>query len=112
MLSVETDEETLAHLEQALCEISPLPPITEACPAFAQGEQVMTIREALLAGSELLPVDQCHGRILAAPTVGCPPAVPILVCGERIDTHAMVCFTYYGIDHCFVIKSHEESCKN
>ncbi|MBQ9964828.1 MAG: aminotransferase class V-fold PLP-dependent enzyme [Clostridia bacterium] len=112
MLSVETDEETLAHLEQALCKIPPLPPITEACPAFARGEQVMTIREALLAGSELLPVDQCHGRILAAPTVGCPPAVPILVCGERIDTHAMACFTYYGIDHCFVIKSREESCKN
>lgn len=105
MLSTETDEEALEHLEQALCRIPPQPPITDECPAFAPGEQVMTIREAVLACSELLPVDQCHGRILAVPTVGCPPAVPILVCGERIDAHAIACFAYYGIDHCFVIKS-------
>lgn len=111
MLSAETGEETLAHLEQALCRIPPQPPIADACPAFAPGVQVMTIREAVLACSESLPVAQCHGRILAVPTVGCPPAVPILVCGERIDTHAIACFAYYGIDHCFVIKSSERNCK-
>lgn len=107
MLSAETGEETLAHLEQALCRIPPRSPITDPCPAFAPGEQVMTIREAALACSELLPVEQCLGRILAVPTVGCPPAVPILVCGERIDAHAIACFAYYGIDHCFVVKSGE-----
>ena len=111
MLSAETDEDTLAQLEQALCQIPPRPPITDESPAFTPAEQVITIREAVLACSELLPVDQCNGRILAAPTVGCPPAVPILVCGERIDAHAMACFAYYGIDHCFVIKSSEETCK-
>lgn len=108
MLSAETDDDTLAHLEQALCRIPPQSPITDESPAFAPGEQVMTVREAVLACSELLPVDQCLGRILAVPTVACPPAVPILVCGERIDAHAIACFTYYGIDHCFVIKSGEE----
>ncbi len=112
MLSIETSEETLVHLEQALCGIPPLPPITDACPAFARGEQVTTIREALLACSELLPVEKCCGRILAVPTVGCPPAVPVLVCGERIDAHAIACFTYYGITHCFVIKSSAENCEN
>ena len=111
MLSAETDDDTLTHLEQALCRIPPQSPITDECPAFAPGEQVMTVREAVLACSELLPVDQCLGRILAVPTVACPPAVPILVCGERIDAHAIACFTYYGIDHCFVIKSGEEKCK-
>jgi len=107
MLSVETGEETLEHLEQALSRIPPQPPITEACPVFVPGEQVMSIREAALACSELLPVEQCNGRILAVPSVGCPPAVPILVCGERIDAHAIACFAYYGIDQCFVIKPSE-----
>ncbi len=107
MLSAEADEETLTQLEQALCGIPAQAPITDPCPAFAPGERVMTIRDAALACSERLPVEQCLGRILAVPTVGCPPAVPVLVCGERIDDHAMACFAYYGIDHCFVVKSGE-----
>ena len=111
MLSAETDEEILAQLEQALCRIPPQMPIADPCPAFAPGERVMTIREAALACSELLPVERCCGRILAVPTVGCPPAVPILVCGERIDAHAIACFAYYGIDRCFVVKSGEGDCK-
>lgn len=111
MPSAETDEETLAHLEEVLCRIPPQPPIAGECPAFAPGERVMTIREAVFACSELLPVDQCLGRIVAVPTVSCPPAVPILVCGERIDAHAIACFAYYGIDRCFVVKPDEESGK-
>lgn len=111
MLSSETGEETLDHLERVLCRIVPQAPITDGCPAFALGEQVMPIREAVLACSQQLPVEKCLGRILAVPTVGCPPAVPILVCGERIDKHAVECFTYYGIDHCFVIKQDEEKCQ-
>jgi arginine/lysine/ornithine decarboxylase len=35
--------------------------------------------------------------------VGCPPAVPIVVSGERIDESAEECFAYYGITHCAVI---------
>ena len=58
----------------------------------------------LFVAPELLAVEQSLGRILAVPTVGCPPAVPILVCGERIDRHAINCFKYYGIDSCLVIK--------
>ena len=46
----------------------------------------------------------CLGRILTAATVGCPPAVPILVCGERIDEHALACFRYYGIETCTVVR--------
>ena len=108
MLSAETDEKTLAHLERALCQIPMQPPITGKCPALIPGEPVMTVRQAMLANSERLPAGQCLGRILAVPTVGCPPAVPILVCGERIDAHAIACFDYYGIDHCYVVKSGEE----
>jgi len=41
---------------------------------------------------------------LAAATVGCPPAVPIVVCGERIDDAAVECFRYYGIECCLVVR--------
>jgi arginine/lysine/ornithine decarboxylase len=64
----------------------------------------MSIREAMLAPFETLPVDACLGRILASPSVACPPAVPILVCGEEIDQAAQAAFRYYGIESCAVIK--------
>ena len=44
------------------------------------------------------------GRVLAVAAVGCPPAVPIVVCGELIDKNAVECFEYYGIDSCCVVK--------
>ena len=52
----------------------------------------------------LLPVENCVGRVLAAANVGCPPAVPIVACGERIDENALRCFRYYGIKTCSVMK--------
>lgn len=108
MLSAETDEKTLMRLTQVLCSIPPRPPIQEESPVFSPGEQVLTIREAMLACGEVLPLAQCQGRILTSPSVGCPPAVPILLCGERIDAHAIACFSYYGIDQCCVLKTDRE----
>ena len=105
MLFAEMDAAALEQLEQAFRQIPPLPPITEKSPAFVPGKQLMSIREAMLADFEQLPVCECLGRILAVPTVGCPPAVPILVCGETIDQHALSCFAYYGIDQCCVVRS-------
>ena len=64
---------------------------------------VSRTEKTICLASEQLPAEQCLGRILAAPTVGCPPAVPILICGERIDAHALACFAYYGIDRCALV---------
>jgi arginine/lysine/ornithine decarboxylase len=103
MLSAEADKESLMRLEKVFCQIPVCTPIVDKSPAFSQGKKIMSVREALLSDSEKLPVNECLGRILAVPTVGCPPAVPILVCGEQIDEHAISCFRYYGIDNCFVV---------
>ena len=50
------------------------------------------------------PVEECLGRVCAAPAVSCPPAVPILVCGEVVDQAAVERFRYHGIDRCAVVK--------
>ena len=104
MLSAETDEAAIHRIEETLSQIPPRMPLEKRCPAFVAAEQVLTVREALFSDSEVLPVRECPGRILSVPTVGCPPAVPILVCGERIDEHAVRCFTYYGMESCCVVK--------
>jgi len=64
----------------------------------------MTFRKAVFSKSIVLPVNQCEGRIIAEFNVACPPAVPILVCGEVIDRKAIECFEYYGIDKCKVVE--------
>ena len=97
MVTPETGTEGLERLKDVLLALpkkQPLPP----CPLeFCPGEQVLSIRQAMLSPGVVLPVEQCEGRILASASVGCPPAVPILICGERIYAHAIDCFRYYGI---------------
>ena len=104
MLTPQTGEAGLARLERALLAIRHRRIALPQPPSFARGERIMSIRRAALAPMEMLPVRDCGGRVLAAASVGCPPAVPILVCGERIDDHAIACFEYYGIDSCGVVK--------
>ena len=104
MLTPEIGENGLHRLEQVLLQIPKRAVITVAPPAFSQGERVMSPRKAMLSPAEMLPAAQCLGRVLASPSVGCPPAVPILMCGERIDDHALDCFAYYGIEQCCVVK--------
>ena len=78
-------------------------PVDVPPPKFSLPEKVTSIREAVFAKSEILPVGDCIGRVLASVSVGCPPAVPIVVSGERIDSGAAECFRYYGITECSVI---------
>lgn len=103
MLSPELQLQGLQRLETALCAIAQKPSIQALAPDFAPAERVLSVREALFSASECIPVEQSEGAVLAAATVGCPPAVPIVVCGERIDAHAIACFQYYGIQHCWVV---------
>lgn len=73
-------------------------------PEFSRPEKALSVREAAFAPSETLDIKKCEGKILAAATVGCPPAVPIVVCGEIIDKSAIELFEYYGIETCEVLK--------
>ena len=104
MVTPETGAEGLLRLETALAEIPARPAITAAPPALRPAERVMSVREAMLAPWETVPARESAGRILAAATVGCPPAVPIVVSGEKIDESAVRCFEYYGITSCAVVK--------
>ena len=104
MLTPEIGQAALDALEAALLSISRKSPVLEQPPAFHPGRRICSPREAMLSPMEQIPVAESEGRILAAATVGCPPAVPIVVSGERIDAHAVSCFQYYGITHCSVMK--------
>ena len=94
----------LERLEAALSAISLRAPraverIAVPTPAF-----VLSPRAALLSPAEEIAIENAAGRVLAAPTVSCPPAVPILMSGERIDSAAVRLFKKYGFTHVRVVK--------
>lgn len=105
MLTPETDLPSLNQLGKKLLSISKRPAVTEHPPEFHLPERVMSIREAALSPCKIVPVSESCGKILASASVSCPPAVPIVICGERIDAAAIQYFTYYGIKVCTVINT-------
>ena len=64
----------------------------------------MSIKQAIFSESEIVGIDDAIGRICAAPTVSCPPAIPIAVSGEVIGKEEIMLFRHYGIDTVSVIK--------
>lgn len=103
MVTPETGAEGLEQLKDVLLALPKKQPLPPCSLEFRPGEQVLSIRQAMLSPGIVLPVEQCEGRILASASVGCPPAVPILICGERINAHAIDCFRYYGIQSVTVL---------
>ncbi len=100
MLSCDMD---LQPLEAALMELPRKEAILQAPPILPRPRKVMTVREAVLSASVELPLVDCLGRTLADYTVSCPPAVPVVVCGEEIDAACVACLKYYGVEKCRVI---------
>lgn len=64
----------------------------------------MSVRDAVFAEYEMADVNECIGRICAAPVVSCPPAVPIAVSGEEITENIAELFKYYGMEKILVVK--------
>ena len=98
---VETDK--LAHIEMVATSLPQKEAISIAPPTPAKAERAMRIREALLSPAKTVTVEESVGNILASPSVSCPPAVPIVMCGERIDEAAVEAFRYYGVEKLRVV---------
>ena len=72
--------------------------------SLPKGRQALPVREAIFAPQELITAEHSLGRICAAPTVACPPAIPIAVSGEVITQEALQLFRYYQVDSVAVVK--------
>lgn len=67
-------------------------------------EKAMNIAEAVYSPCEEIPVEYAEGRICASVKVPCPPAVPIAVSGEIINSECIEIYKRYGITKVMVIK--------
>ncbi len=106
MATPENSEEELLRLENALGDIPKKAPMSIDIPPIPRhAKRAATIREAVFSPHEKIKVGDSEGRVCAAPTVSCPPAVPIAVSGEIISAEHIRAFEFYGISEIDVIKS-------
>ena len=109
------DYEKLTEAVRTLCQT--LPDIVQsgaeadetACAAeftalMEQAKTRCTIRQAVFAPQERVPVSAALGRVCAMPAVSCPPAIPIAVSGEVITPAAVRLFERYGMESVVVVK--------
>ncbi|MBR5295267.1 MAG: amino acid decarboxylase, partial [Clostridia bacterium] len=70
-----------------------------------QSKKVMSPKEAMLSPSEIIPIELSQGRVLSQVCITCPPAVPIAISGEAIESEHIQSFRYYNIKEISVIKN-------
>jgi arginine/lysine/ornithine decarboxylase len=103
MATPDNPPEDLSRLLAALGTRGDTAPLPRPLLPCVRAEQAVTIREGMLRPHVLVPAEQALGRICAAPTVACPPAIPIAVTGERITADAVALFARYGIEQVEVL---------
>ena len=104
MLTPDLSDDELSKLENALLGIKRREKIETKPPKLSVPKKVMSIREAVFSSSKTVKSEDSVGEVLASVTVSCPPAVPVVVCGEKIDDSALSCFEYYSINTCEIVK--------
>ena len=104
MPSADTSGREWKQVLSALRGIPRRASVTEKAPALPAPERACSIRQAMLSPRENLPVEKAAGRVLADACVSCPPAVPVVIAGERITPAAAACMAYYGLTECDVMK--------
>ena len=104
MLPVEYDAGLPERIAAELCQIPRREAIKEKPPLVPAPEKIISLNKALYSPSELILTEDAAGRIMADPCVSCPPAVPVVVYGERISAEAIEAMKYYGINTIRVIK--------
>ena len=72
--------------------------------AIPHPETVLELRAALLSPGVVLPVEQSVGRIAGQVACPCPPAIPVVMPGERIDPECVEALKNFGVHNIKVVK--------
>ena len=102
MITPENCELDYDRIYGSLSNIKRRPPIEKTVFHREKTEQAISIRQAMLSRSERIPTSLAVGRILAQPSVSCPPAVMPICCGETVTEDAVKILLYYGINEIYV----------
>ena len=113
MFTPENPAQDYDRLEEAVAAVCAALPGVPECPepegdAFtalaAEAGPVCSVRAAVFAPQQTIPAAEALGRVCAMPTVSCPPAIPIVVSGERVGPAAIELFARYHVETVAVIR--------
>ncbi len=103
MLSTQNTDADLERLYTAMTLLER----REACPEpkirAIPAESAISIRSAMLAPHDRIPISEAIGRICAEIAISCPPAVPPVICGERITEQIAQLLRACGLDEITVV---------
>ena len=102
MFTPENTPRELNALENALEAIPKREAIAKNV-SITRPEVILTPRQAAFSQKITLPVEECAGKILASACVSCPPAVPIVMCGERIGAALIPVLKESGTERLVVV---------
>lgn len=108
MVAPENGLRCLEELERALSDIPRREPLTARPPAMSRPQRWCQPRQAMMRAGQEREVRDCRGMVLAGAMVSCPPAVPVVVCGEVIDDEAIERMEYYAVRSCRVFPPEKE----
>ena len=113
MFTPENPAQDYDRLEEAVAAVCAALPGVPECPEpegdtftalAAEARPVCSVRAAVFAPQQTIPAAEALGRVCAMPTVSCPPAIPIVVSGERVSPAAIELFARYHVETVAVIR--------
>lgn len=97
MFTPEIREIDYQRIKDAFTNIQPKSALPSPLFTLADSKTCLSIREAIFTSHKIINIEHAEGEICGSPTVSCPPAIPIVISGERITMEAIQLFAYYGI---------------
>ena len=113
MFTPENPAQDYDRLEEAVAAVCAALPGVPECPEpegdtftalAAEVGPVCSVRAAVFAPQQTIPAAEALGRVCAMPTVSCPPAIPIVVSGERVSPAVIELFERYHVETVAVIR--------
>ncbi len=103
MFSPNNTNKDFKRLKKALLNIEKKPSLPTENLKITPPERVLSIRQALLGKRQTVSVENCLGKVVAQTCVSCPPAVPIIISGEKIDQNTINALKRAGIKEIDII---------
>ena len=103
MLTTSNTEDELSYLLKVLSDLPKKAEISAKPPHITAPERVISLSECIYMPTEKIATESAVGRICGAINVSCPPAVPVVIAGERIGESEKTLLDYYGVTEIEVI---------
>ena len=104
LFSAVTTPEDCKRAETALALIRRREPVPQAVYLVVKPKKELSIREAVFRSQETVPSESAAGRICGGIQTPCPPGIPIVMPGERIDAQTAEALRLYGVKTVSVLK--------